>query len=101
MPLIVKGQLKVHVKATDEIVTIDDDDLIQDVTGRDERSMGDSIEYSVYTEVAGHEVAWTVWEYPIGMEELVTGPKYNSGALEILDQPSVGVSTWPNRDEEE
>ena len=62
------GTAKFEVKDTGEIVEVSANELEWGCEGNGERQMGSELVHTAEFEIAGHIVAWRVWEYPVGSE---------------------------------
>lgn len=62
------GSARFKVKKTGKVVTVAASDLDWDCEGDGERSMGPELIHSTEADVDGHTVRWSLWEYPLGVE---------------------------------
>lgn len=78
MSISVSGAAQIRHAETGEIYTIEPDELVWDQVAADERQMGVEIAHSAVIDHSDlGQISWTLWEYPLGMEndrEVDVGP---------------------------
>ncbi len=62
------GTATFRVNATNVVVTVSASDLDWDCQGNGEGDMGPKLVHSADFDVDGHTVTWSIWEYPVGVE---------------------------------
>jgi hypothetical protein len=62
------GTAKIKIDATRKVINISASDLDWECQGDGERQMGPELVYSADYDIEGYVVTWSVWEYPLGIE---------------------------------
>ncbi len=98
MEVYCKGTARIRHKKTGEIYDIENDELDWDAVGGDERQMGSEIHYEAVIEHPDlGDLAWGLWEYPIGSEDY---RETNAGPHEVIRDFDYGLErSEPEPDE--
>ncbi len=62
------GTATFRVEATGEVVSVAASDLDWDCQGDGERGMGPELVHTANFDISGLTVTWSIWEYPVGVE---------------------------------
>ncbi|CAD0299274.1 hypothetical protein LYZ86_19690 [Xanthomonas hortorum pv. cynarae] len=62
------GVATFRVNATGQKVSVSASDLEWDCQGDGERNMGPELIHTADFDISGHTVTWSIWEYPVGVE---------------------------------
>lgn len=90
------GIAQFKINATDEVVNVAAEDLDWDCEGEGERGMGPELVHSAEADVSGHTIRWSIWEYPIGVEN--NSETYVPPALTRLSDISFSLAYEPEDD---
>lgn len=98
------GNAKFKVDATGEVITVEATDLNWDCEGTgEERGMGAELvhyaEYSIESVKSGEgfSVAWNIWEYPEGAENMKE--TRTPEGISLLEDIQYGLSHEPEQDD--
>lgn len=100
MPLFLGGPVKVKILGTNQVIDIQVDELEIEQQGTGERQMGGETEYEITASAEGHDITWSVWEYPEGMENHREGPNYNDEQLSIIQDLSIEIGMTEEFDDD-
>ncbi len=94
----VQGKARIRHAKTGKIYTIDADQIDFDVVGSDERPMGPQTTHSA---IMDHpqlgQLAWDLWEYPVGAENY---RETDVGPHELLENVDFGLQPEPPGDDD-
>lgn len=93
------GIARIRHNTTGEIFEIEAEELGWDIMGSEERQMGPE---NSYIAVVEHpelgQLSWSLWEYPLGMEN---DTETDVGPHELLENIRFGLQHLPNDDDRE
>lgn len=93
----VKGTARIRHYGKGEVFEIDADELDFEAVGADDRNMGPEIHHQADVEHPElGRLVWSLWEYPIGMENM---QETDVGDHELLENVDFGIEHEPDDDE--
>ena len=92
-----RGIARIRHKTTGDVFEIEADELEWEAVGSEERQMGPENSYAA---VVDHpelgQLTWSLWEYPVGMENMV---ETEVNGHELLEDIEFGLQHLPDDDE--
>lgn len=86
-----------RINTSGELISIRADELDWDSEGDGERQMGAEIVHRAIHGIGGHLITWSIWEYPIGVENYKK-TEFNSGDLTMVKDIEYGLTHEPEID---
>lgn len=97
MHIEASGTAIFRVNESGELISIRADELDWDSEGDGERQMGAEVVHRAIHSIGGFFVTWSIWEYPIGVENH-KDTEYSKDSLTMLQDIDYGLAHDPEPD---